>query len=55
MGRGNIDSDYDVGFYVGFDRREDYQGYLDHPDHVAVVQKWRPRWEWIRIYDVGAD
>ena len=53
MGRANIDSDYDVGFYVGFDSRADYQAYVDHPDHVAVVQKWRPRWEWIRIYDVA--
>ena len=52
FGRKNVESDYDVGFYVGFESEEAYRAYLTNPDHVAVVQKWKPRWEWIRIYDV---
>ena len=52
IGRGAIDSDYDVAFYVGFASEADYRAYLDHPEHIALVQHWRPRWEWIRIYDV---
>lgn len=52
IGRAGIDSDYDVGFYVGFDDLDAYRAYLDHPAHVEAVNTWRPRWEWIRIYDV---
>lgn len=51
-GRSNIDGDYDVGFYVGFDSEADYAAYVKHPDHLAAVNKWKPRWQWIRIHDV---
>lgn len=51
-GRTNVDSDYDVGFYVGFDSEEDYQKYVNHPNHIALVERWKPRWEWIRVQDV---
>ena len=46
------DDSYDVGFFMAFGSREDYQRYLEHPKHVAAVEKWRPRWESIRIFDV---
>lgn len=52
IGRPTVDSDYDVGFFVGFNSLEAYRRYVDHPDHVWLVQKWRPRWEWIRVYDI---
>lgn len=51
-GRPTVDGDYDVGFFVGFDSLEAYRTYVDHPDHVWLVQKWRPRWEWIRVHDI---
>ena len=54
-GRDLVDSSYDVGFYVGFETDEAYENYLSDPRHVAVVQKWKPRWEWIRIADVVDD
>lgn len=54
-GRDIVDSDYDVGFYVGFNSDEAYQAYLDDPKHLELVKKWKPRWEWIRIYDVVDD
>ena len=52
FGRDTVDSDYDVSVCFGFDSKEDYACYLKHPAHVEVVQKWKPRWNWIRIHDV---
>jgi hypothetical protein len=49
---GRVDSNYDVGFYVGFVNEKQHEAYVSHPDHLALVEKWRPRWEWIRIHDV---
>jgi hypothetical protein len=51
--REGIASDYDVGFYVGFMSEADYQTYLDHPAHLEVVKKWRPRLRRLRVYDVA--
>ncbi len=51
-GRPTVDDDYDVGFYVGFESDQDYERYLVDPRHVAVVEKWKPRWEWVRITDI---
>jgi hypothetical protein len=53
--REGVDPDYDVGFYVGFMSDADYQTYLDHPAHLEVVKKWRPRLERLRVYDVLDD
>lgn len=55
VGRDHIYSDYDVGFFVGFNSDEDYEVYVDHPNHIAVVEKWRPRMESMRVYDVFDD
>lgn len=52
FGRAGIDADYDVALCLGFDTAEAYAGYLPHPDHVDLVDKWKSRWEWIRIHDV---
>jgi hypothetical protein len=52
-GRGErVDSNYDVGFYVGFMNEADYAAYVDHPRHKQMLVKWQPRWEWIRVQDV---
>lgn len=32
-----IDRGYSLGFIVTFERTEDRDGYLPHPDHMAVV------------------
>ena len=55
VGRSSVDSSYDVCFFVGFDSVEDYMAYVDHPEHIAVVEKWRPRWESIVVRDVLDD
>jgi hypothetical protein len=53
IGRESVLQDYDVGLYVAFDSEEDYQRYLRLPGHVALVEKWKPRWVSIRVYDIG--
>ena len=40
-GRANVLGDYDVGLYIGYDSTADYAGYVEHPQHVELVQKWR--------------
>lgn len=52
-GRTNVDSDFDVGFYVGFASEADYSAYVAHPNHKALVAKWQPRWQSIHILDVS--
>lgn len=52
-GRATIDGNYDVGLYVGFDDEAGYRTYVDHPNHIELVNTWRSKWEWIRIHDVG--
>lgn len=51
IGRGNVSRDYHVGLIVRFDSIEDYKGYLAHPAHEQLVQKWRPRWRKAYIVD----
>jgi len=51
-GRPTVDGDYTVGLFVGFDSAEDYEAYVVHPDHVRLVQKWRPRTEILRVHDI---
>ena len=53
IGRASVLSDYDVGFFVAFDDEESYRSYVEHPAHVTLVEKWKPRWDSIRVYDVG--
>ena len=52
FGRSTVDGEYDLGLYVGFNSGSDYAAYVDHPNHVALVKKWKPRFEWIRVHDI---
>ena len=53
IGRGeSIDSDYSVGLCVGFDDIAGYKAYLEHPLHVKLVEKWKPKWSSVRMFDV---
>jgi len=52
FGRSTVDGEYDLGLYVGFNSAPDYAAYVDHPNHVALVKKWKPRFEWIRVHDI---
>lgn len=51
-GRDTVRRDYDVGFFVAFDSEQAYAAYVSHPDHVALVEKWRPRLRALRVYDI---
>lgn len=51
-GRDGVVADYHVALYIGFDTEADYAAYLVHPDHVAYVEAWQPRFESIVIYDM---
>lgn len=53
IGRSSVLRDYDVGFFVAFSTEDDYRAYVEHPWHVALVEKWKPRWDSIRVYDIG--
>jgi hypothetical protein len=52
VGRPNIEDDYDVALLIGFSNDEDYATYVAHPSHVELVESWRPRLRWLRVYDV---
>ena len=52
-GRTTVQSDYDVGLYIGFDSIEDYARYVEHPRHVELVDRWRSRISRMRVYDIG--
>jgi hypothetical protein len=51
-GRTTVLQDYDVGFFVAFDSEEDYASYVRRPEHVALIEKWRPRLRALRVYDI---
>ena len=48
-----VDAQYTLGLLVCFDDLEGYQAYLDHPGHLALLEKWKPRFSGLKIYDVG--
>lgn len=52
-GRQNVDGDYTLGLFVSFQDMAGYKAYLVHPDHVALVEKWKPRFSEVTIYDIG--
>lgn len=51
-GRGTILDDYDLAIILGFETTEDLAIYVAHEQHVAYVNKWKPRLEALRVYDV---
>ena len=54
-GRATVLTDYDVGLYVAFDSMEGYQAYVEHPGHVNFVNKWKPKMQSLRVYDISGD
>lgn len=52
MGRANVIGDYAVGLEVAFESREAYRAYLENPQHLELLDRWRPRWTGATIYDV---
>jgi hypothetical protein len=52
-GRDLVRGDYDVGLYLGFTTAADYDAYVDHPAHQALLARWRERLSSITVYDVA--
>ncbi|MCA9279905.1 MAG: Dabb family protein [Phycisphaeraceae bacterium] len=52
IGRGTVETDYDLCLYVGFIDTHAYEHYVDHPAHVGLVTEWKPKLEWLRVYDI---
>ena len=52
VGRDNVDSGYDLFLLVGFADERGYGDYLAHPQHVQLVDEWRPHLRSLRIHDV---
>jgi hypothetical protein len=53
MGRTIVTKDYTLGMIVSFDDEAGYEAYLEHPGHVTLVEKWKPHFSSITIYDIG--
>lgn len=53
IGRTGIATDYSAAMVIGFRDVESYRGYLDHPEHIDLVNRWKPRLEWLKIYDIA--
>ncbi|MFG0245125.1 MAG: Dabb family protein [Phycisphaerales bacterium JB052] len=51
-GRDTIINDYDLAIYLGFQSVEDLNAYVAHEQHIAYVNKWKPRLTALRIYDL---
>lgn len=52
-GRPTVLGDYDIGMILGFDDAAGLNAYVVHPDHVAFVERWRPRLTGLRVYDIA--
>lgn len=52
MDRPEVDDDYDAAFVMEFKDAETYQRYLTSPEHVQLVQKWKPRASSMRVFDM---
>ena len=53
VGRPTVNGDYTLGLIVSFDDRRSYDEYLVAPEHVGLVEKWKPRFTKLTIYDIG--
>ncbi len=51
-GRDSVDANYNVGVYVGFESIEAYENYVTHPNHVLLVEMWKPRIKSMLVRDV---
>lgn len=48
-----VDDSYTLGLLVSFDDMPGYTDYLEHPGHLALLDKWKSRFASLKIYDIG--
>lgn len=53
VGRTNVTHDYALGLIVSFENQSEYDAYLKAPEHVMLVEKWKPKFSGLTIYDIG--
>jgi len=53
IGRTTVDGSYDLALDMSFDSVADYRSYLEHPEHQALVNDWKPKFREMRVYDFG--
>ncbi|HUT36641.1 MAG TPA: Dabb family protein [Planctomycetota bacterium] len=46
-----VDSSYHVGVTMCFEDAKAYETYGKHPDHLKLIEKHKPLWEKIVVYD----
>jgi hypothetical protein len=51
IGRATVDGNYDLALDMAFDSVADYRAYLDHPEHQALVNDWKPKFRDMRVFD----
>ena len=54
VGRKNIRQDYTLGILVELSSVEAYRAYQANPEHIALIQKWKPKWSKSEMFDFGA-
>ena len=54
IGRTTVDGNYDLALDMAFDSVADYRAYLDHPEHQALVNDWKPKFREMRVFDFEA-
>ena len=54
-GRPIVRDDYHVAFMVSFSSREELMRYGQHPMHLELAGKWKPRLASMRVYDIYDD
>jgi hypothetical protein len=49
--RGVVDQSYQVGLNIQFETKQAQDAYQDHPRHLEFVEKCKPLWTKVVIYD----
>lgn len=52
IGRDTVLHDYDVAACMGFESEAGLRDYVEHPQHIELVNRWRSRIKRLRVYDV---
>jgi len=47
----NEDQQFAYSFFTWFTSMEDYNGYAEHPDHLAFIDAYSDLWADIKVYD----
>lgn len=45
------DQNWDVGLHLVFDTKASHDNYQDDPQHVTFVDKHKPTWAGVRVFD----